>query len=321
MMPGSTLHRVAARICSRKTLERVVEPTIADFQKEFASASATDLLRRTWILLSGYSAILKVIAICAGSISVASDAERRTLTRALTWSLALIAGLTGLLILPPLYGFDDAIRGWYAAATIVPQAVPLAIPIGFAFGLAFGLSGRPAMTTAKVMLLGALTASVLSFGILAWAMPAGNQAFREMAFHELRTNQGTIAKPRKAYNEMTLSELRDEVARLSANGERSRARQYAFRFHFRFSLAAATLALAGFLLAAPVDHRGLRGLAASFACFAYWALIFLGESGSRLGYLTAPLGAWLPNIALIGSALLIASSRLSGPPRAAHGPT
>ena len=38
MMPGRTLHRLAARLCSAKTLERIVEPAIADLQKEYADA-------------------------------------------------------------------------------------------------------------------------------------------------------------------------------------------------------------------------------------------------------------------------------------------
>ena len=36
MIPGRLLHRLAARLCSAQTLERVVEPAIADLQKEYA---------------------------------------------------------------------------------------------------------------------------------------------------------------------------------------------------------------------------------------------------------------------------------------------
>jgi lipopolysaccharide export LptBFGC system permease protein LptF len=71
------------------------------------------------------------------------------------------------------------------------------------------------------------------------------------------------------------------------------------------------LTLVSVLLAAPVNHRGLRSLLAFLACVAYWALIFVGESGNRLGYLSPPLGAWLPNLALGGLAGLIAASRVS----------
>ena len=82
-------------------------------------------------------------------------------------------------------------------------------------------------------------------------------------------------------------------------------------FHLRFSLAAATLALVCVLLAAPVSHRGSRGLVAFAACFAYWMLMFAGDLGSRRGYLTPPLAAWLPNVVLIASAIAIVSSRSS----------
>jgi hypothetical protein len=36
MMPGRTLHRLATLICDAKSLGRVVEPAIADLQKEHA---------------------------------------------------------------------------------------------------------------------------------------------------------------------------------------------------------------------------------------------------------------------------------------------
>ena len=110
---------------------------------------------------------------------------------------------------------------------------------------------------------------------------------------------------------MTLSELRSQEAHFSADGEPRRARQFAFSFHLRFALAAATLALVSVLLAAPVDHRGLRGLFAFTVCFVYWVLMLVGNVGSRRGYLPVPIGAWLPNLALIATAMLIVSSRSS----------
>jgi hypothetical protein len=311
MMPGRTLHRLAARVCSAQTLERVVEPAIAELQKEYAGEGIAS--RRAWVLLAGYAAIVKVMAMCAVSISVPSDDEWRALSGTFVWSVASVIVTAALLILPPLYGFDDAIRGWYAAATLMPQAMALAIPVGVAFGIAFGLCARPTISIAKTILVGAVAASALSFGILAWAIPAGNQAFREITFRELKARgyQGPVTGPRKGYSEMTLSELRGEIARLSVDGDLRPARQFVFRLHLRFALAAATFALASLLLAAPVNHRGLRGLLAFTVCFVYWTLIFAGDLGSRRGYLTPPLGAWLPNIVMIAFAIFIASSRSS----------
>src|SRR5687767_7983268 len=141
MIPGRLLHRLAVRICSTKTLEQIVEPAIADLHKEYHSAAAAHFLRRGRILIAGYCAILKVIAICAVSVAPVHDDERRALRRTVGWSLGMIILIAALLTLPPF--FNHPSWGWYSLTTIAPQAVPLAIPIGIAFGLAFALAARP----------------------------------------------------------------------------------------------------------------------------------------------------------------------------------
>ena len=308
MIPGRALHRLSARVCSAKTLERSVEPAIADLQQEYAGAGG--VAGRVWILLTGYFAILKVIAICVGSVSVETDEERRTLVRTLESCAVMVALILVMLMVPPLIQYSS--MGWRVATTLVPQAMALAVPIGIAFGLAFGLSPRPTMNLAKATLGGALVASAFSFVILAWGVPAAGDAFREITFRELRASgyQSPVTL-QKGYNEMTLSELRSQAAHSAADGEPRRARQIVSSFHFRFSFAAATLALVSVLLAAPLNHRGLRGLLAFAACFVYWVLMFVGELGNRAGYLTPPLGAWLPNLVLLLSAIVIACSRRS----------
>jgi hypothetical protein len=310
MIPGRLLHRLAAHICSERSLGRIVEPAIADLQKEYAAPAAGGAARHLWVLLTGYVAILKVIAMCAVSVPSTGD-ERRAVARTLAWSVTMVLVIAVLLMVPPLHSRPS--MGWKAATTLVPQAMVLAIPIGIAFGLAFGLAATPTMNLAKAALLGAVAASALSLGILVWAMPAGNQAFREMTFRELRAGgyEDPVIGPQKGYNEMALSELRGEIARFTAEGETRLARLYAFRLHLRMALAAATLALVSLLVAARVSHPGLRGLLAFGACFVYWALIFTGEWGTRRGYLTPPIGAWLPNLVLSASAIVIASSRSS----------
>ena len=317
MIPGFTLRRLAAQICCAKTLEHVVEPAIADLQREYAGAGG--LASRVGIVLAGYVAILRVIAICAGSVAVETDEERGTLVRMLEWSATMIAVIALMLMVPPL--FNRPTLGWREATTLVPQAMALAIPIGIAFGLAFGLRAPLTMNLAKATLLGAIAASALSFVILAWGVPAANEAFRDITFRELRARgyEGPAAGLQKGYSEMTLSELRRQAAHFAANGEPGIARLFVFRFHFRFAFAGAALALVSVLLAAPDKHRGFRGVLALAACFVYWVLMIVGEIGSRDGYLPQPIGAWLPNLVLIASAIVIASSaRLDGPAEAEH---
>ena len=135
--------------------------------------------RRAWILIAGYSANLKPIAICALSVSVAATDERRALIATFIWSCLIIVAATGFLLLPPLSIVEGDVSSEYLIQ-LLPQAVPLAIPIGVAFGVAFGMAGWTATRSVKkVILLTAVFASLVSFMTLAWAMPAGNQAYRE----------------------------------------------------------------------------------------------------------------------------------------------
>lgn len=318
MMPGRTLHHLATHICSTKTLERIVEPAIADLQKEYSTPGRAS--RRAWVLLAGYVAVLRVILVCAVNVSTTTSDERQALSRALAWSFGGIASISALLILPPLLNYS--MRRWDAVIALVPQAVPLGIPMGIAIGIAFGLCARPAMNVVKVTVLGAAVASAVSFGILAWVMPVANQTFRDIAIRELADNGYQVtSEPQKGHNEMTLSELSREEASFAAAGETRLPRQFAFTFHMRFALAAATLVLAAVLLAVPFNHRGLRGLVA-FATFCfYWALIYIGEAlavysavAPDIGGTLPPfVGAWLPNIVLGAVAVVFATSRSSRP--------
>jgi hypothetical protein len=309
MMPGRTLHSIAAHLCSKRSLERIVEPAIADFQKEYEAAEFNSAFRRTRVLVIGYLAILEVMLMSVLQPAATIDNERRALWRTLAWSVGWIVAISALLTLPPLVA--HSMQRWDAAMAVVPQALPLAIPMGMAFGIAFGLSARPAMNITRVTLLGGVAASVLSFGVLAWAMPAANQAFREIAFRELTAKgyQGEDSGLQKGHNEMTLSELRRHEASFAADGEPRQARQFAFTFHLRFALAVGTLALASLLLAAPFNHRGLRGLIAVAACLLYWVLLYTGEALAVSGRMLPPVAAaWMPNVVLITSAILIALS-------------
>jgi hypothetical protein len=320
MLPGRTLHRLATHLCSATTLERIVEPAIADLQKEYGDARLCSLLTRVRVLVAGYAGIWEGIAMTALEMS-SVDNDRRAVASALAWSTVMFITVFALLVLLPLYSFQNIPRGWYAATTLAPQALPLAIPIGIAFGIAFGVHARPATSIRKMMLVSALAASVMSFGILAWAMPAGNQAFKELTLQKLWGSgyHGAITEPWVAHNEMNLANLRQQITKFSERGEPRRARFFGFQFHLRFSLAVATLALVSLLLAVPINHRGLRGMFAFAMCLLYGALLFTGEAlavyssvaPSVAGTVPPVIGAWLPNIVLVAFAVVIASSRSS----------
>ncbi len=297
MIPGRALHRLASLICSTKSLERVVEPAIADLQREQGAAA----------LLGSYLAVLKVLGMCALDISDATNDDRRAVKRTLVWAFAFTCAMTMLLVLPPLSSFPE-VSGWVAAMALLPQALPLAIPIGLAFAVAVGVSGRATMNVAKAMVLAMAAASLLSFATLTWGIPAGSQAFRTRVAEVARSNGELVpSNPQKGPNEMTLSELSRDISSFAASGRHQLARRYSWTFHLRFTLAVAVLAVAAFLLAVPVDHRLFRGLIAFVTCFVYWALMYIGEFAIRRDYMTPFAGAWLPNMALAAATILALS--------------
>ena len=314
MIPGRILHRLAAAVCSAKTLERVVEPAIADLQKEHAQAR-TSGAGRVRALIAGYTAILQVIAMCALSVSLATADDKRAIVRTMAWSFAFTIAFTLALMLPPL-SIVDGVGMSISLAALIPQAVPLAVPIGLTFGIALGMAGRTATRgVAEVILLAALLASIVSFGTIGWIMPAGNQAWRESIAQE----KGIKAPLIKGPSEMSFSELDRQSAVAAAAGNTRIADSYAWSFHLRVALSAASVVLAGLLIATAIRSAAARALIALLACFAYWALIFIGEglavyspfAPTLAGTIPPFAGAWLPNLVFVATAIFIASSRSS----------
>jgi lipopolysaccharide export LptBFGC system permease protein LptF len=309
MIPGRLVHRVAALVCSKKSLERVIEPAIADLQREYSHAA--DRGARMTNLARGYVSVFRVIAACALDMSDTTFDDRRAVMRTLAWWFGLTCAIVALLCLPPLWTYPIALKYPSLAITLLPQAAPLAIPVGLAFGIALGVGRAVTLNAGKMILLAAAMASLLSFGILEWALPASNQVFTDFTSQILRSRgyKGPMTGPQKGPNEMRLAELRREIRDAEANGESRRAQRYSLAFYFRFALAGATFTLALFLLTLPANRLLARGLLALGACFSYWMLMYLGELAMVHRYVTPLAGAWLPNAALVAAAMLVLSVR------------
>jgi hypothetical protein len=62
MLPGALLHRIATRYCSPTTCERVIEPLIADFQREWLSADRP--ASRAIARIRGYTSFWQTLLLC-----------------------------------------------------------------------------------------------------------------------------------------------------------------------------------------------------------------------------------------------------------------
>ena len=179
MKPGLRLHAFARRVCSRETLERVIDPLIADLQFEHSQAIRD---RRFWrarqLLLGGYFAFWKALGMQVAAASghgvrawLSSDGH--AIGRTLAFSLALITALTVLLALMPLY----AVRPWRVGDVssvklfvyVIPQAIPLSVVFGLPIGILIGLRGRPQTSRIRWSVMGvALACAAFTFVICAW---------------------------------------------------------------------------------------------------------------------------------------------------------
>ena len=316
MIPGRILHRLAFRFCSDRSRALVIESVIADLQHEWSQAHSA---RRGLVLARGYAAFWFAFVLCGLRGLRAVDMEpddRRAVGRALAWAILLVIVAACALTVPPLIQvpghFPAGYKGFYLVR-LIPQALPLAIPVGLTLGIILGLARRPvSRASAKVILMTAALCSIASLATIGWIMPAANQSFRVA----LSRNLGDSGDPKRGNNELTLGELRREVAIAGNLGEALRVRQLSADFHIRWAIPCATLLLAAFALSLLNRSRSAGRLKLVFiACgvFAGWLLLLaLGQSAIRSG--VPPFaGIWLPNLLLTFCFLLLTFYFHEGP--------
>jgi len=326
-------------VCSRETLERIVDPLIADLQFEHSQAIND---RRFWharrLLLGGYFAFwkalgMRVAAASGHAVRAWLSSDGHAIGRTLALSLVLIATLTVLLALMPLY----AVQPWNAGANpqmtavrragdvssvklfvyVIPQAIPLAIVFGLPIGILCGLRGRQVNgRVAASMLSVAVVIALVTFVVVAWIMPETNQAFRLLVTGREFLQRGD--------NELTLWELR---ARLDDWGTPvAHARSY----YLRWAISFAPIVLGLFSVSLSAIKRRssisvVTSVLASVMCVGSGLLFLLGLQASR-SFASLPVWAslrllpvwatvWLPNLIFAAMALILFVCSNRTPPR------
>ena len=310
--PGDRLRTMAARVCGRETMERLIDPLIADMQTEYMEAVRQDRVWRSrWVRLPGYIAFLKVIALTACKASwIAGDRPTRRVTG---WALSVTIVLTALLEIPALLSLPPPL--WMSDVDraklllyLIPQGLPIAVPIGLMIGILRGWAGRTvSRRSSGAVLLIAFVCSLAMFAMLAWIVPASNQAFRvTLAGHDLL----------KGLHELTLDDLSRQVAlTLPLHEGHHSIRQLATEYHVRWALSCTTFIFALFSLAVILRlpaGRTILGLAACGIYFAYYITVFDGTEPLRVHVDGLPpfAIAWLPNVVLAVTSVALITVRL-----------
>jgi lipopolysaccharide export LptBFGC system permease protein LptF len=304
--PGTWLRRIAAQVCEPRTMERLIDPTLADLQTEYTNAIDSG---RTWesrrIRILGCAALVNAVVVHAafratGILHDLTGADLRVLLRTLGVSTAVVLVGTLVVAAVPFFRFVSLDHPGSGALglLLIPHALPLAIPIGLTFGILWALGTVAASHRSRALVVvAAMVASAVSFTTLGWVGPTANQAFR------VSINGGPLAK---GANELTLREL-DQLLEPGQVGSPADLRALALNYHTRWALAVAPLVLAVFALVLTSRRQCGRLTLALAGCITiggYYAVLYAVRNLGLVAYATA----WIPNAGLL--ALSVALMKL-----------
>jgi hypothetical protein len=324
--PGTRLRAIAERLCRPGTIERLVDPALADLRLEYEDALRHGGIRqRYWVLFRGYLAFFTMAIVhggrrALGFVHTVSDEDRRGLIRTCAVAIAITTLGSLALAAAPLLRIlsSDHPDIGRLAINLIPQTLPLSLPVGLTFGILFGPRLAASSRSRVLILLIAIVWSLASFTTLGWIIPAGNQNFRT----------AIAGRPvAKAPNELTVRELgrsleqkRTEPTSAVRSPDLARLK---LEYHTRWALACAPVVLA--LLAMASTSRRQRGslvraLTGCAAVLGYFALMVVARAYWRDGGLPAFAAAWAPNIGLLTVAVAASGFPVARRPPEAHDP-
>jgi hypothetical protein len=311
MRPGTRLRAWASRFCSPQTMDRLIDPVIADMRHEDA-VGGTGRWERHWVLLCGYAAFWRVVAhlplrCTKRSVRALVTSERLAAGRGVCAAAATMLILTALLVAlqwqPITIGSNQV--AW-TTLLLVPQTLPLTLPIVVLVGVLCGLRGRAPTTSIQgTVLVVGLVGSLLSLGTVRWLMPAADQAFRVAIARDAVFDQGT--------NELAPASLREQALGDRNEGRLNRAGILLFAYHVRWAIIAAAVVFALFGLGIktlrihPLVAAGISAVACSVYIIYFFELGAIRPSVFSDERVAIAL-AWLPNLTMTLASLLFLSS-------------
>jgi hypothetical protein len=301
-------------------MERVIDPLIADLQREHADAVRHGRMWRSrWIQIAGWLTFFKVLAVCAGTHLTTVERwtrdDRKSLIRAAVISAITAVVITVLLVsrsaedLPKVLLHPSPKRLLYLA----PYPFVAGIILGETLGIVLGLGGRLLSRRLVGTAIGAaLICSAIVFIDVGWVAPAANTAYRMTVFGD--------ADPTPGVGEQSLTALSrqiDQFGRDPALAHFGFPLALSFDYHRRVALSFSPLMFTLFALtmAGCFRRRWVLGIAASATFFVYgWLVITVRPWDINLPAFAA---AWLPNatIATLAAVFGILSGRGREAPR------
>jgi lipopolysaccharide export system permease LptF/LptG-like protein len=310
--PGDRLRAIARRIVPAGTLERVIDPLVADLQFEDEQARRSG---RRWararVHVAAYLAFSKTIALYAVGAAASSihqwiAAENFAVGRTLASTAAAIGTLVCFFVALPFTAVlrqVDEHRHAMLLVYLIPQAMPLSIVFGQPLGILIGLRGRyPTRRVRWSVLAMVLATGLLTFVVCAWVIPETNQAFRELV-----VGRGRVLA--RGANELTFQELSARIAVLRRQGTAAEAAPFLLSYHTRLAAPAASILWGIFVLGLTTVARRTATTTAIYvlaaATYFVCAVFVVFASDSPNAWMPLPLAIWLPNIVFALSTLAL----------------
>jgi Lipopolysaccharide export system permease LptF/LptG len=315
--PGAWLRTVASRVYAKDTMDRVIDPIVADIQKEHdAALRAGQRWRASATCARGYINFWKAIGLHAfdaapRTLANAVAADGWALGRTIAYSVMACMGITLLLSADPMVESYARLPRLTPALLLLPQAIVLSIPIALSLAIVWTADRmHGGATRIRRVLATAIAATVLAFFAMAM-LPAANDAWQIAMAEAVPSLE--ITQAAKGMNEMSFSELASAISANEASGSSTRAALLRRAYHMRFALPAATLVLS--LLALSIctltSMRSVRLLALVLSFGAYYMILALTESGPLLARLPAVFSVWSANVLLAAASLFLLRQRTS----------
>jgi lipopolysaccharide export LptBFGC system permease protein LptF len=182
---------------------------------------------------------------------------------------------------------------------LAPQALVIAVPVGLTVGMVVGSRSQVSSRILPVILMFAVFASVVTFAMQGWVVPASNQAYRFAAVQWV---------PMRGAGELNVVELH---SLLNASGDAIRRSaslsdrwDVTNNYYARFSMSCSPIAFALFgVWTATLGRVSRRLLVVTTAC-AYVAL-FLVVDPQQARAFSPFMVAWFPTLSVAVAALLV----------------
>ena len=306
-VPGARLRRFAERTFDRQTLDRVVQPAIADLQHECVGGAA-------FVRARAYVGVWKTFCVCLVGDAVR---DRQGWTRSIAARTVLyLLLLAGLILLPGIgwwRSFADAhgrSTAAAAAAFFLPATLVMALPMAFFLAIALRRSDDgPRLVGLIPATIAAATACavVILCGVM-FFVPYTNQVYREVVFNALSPSIDNAPRVlSKGLPEMNWVELNEHIRYAPSSRQEALARAHR-QLRFAMSASAFVLAMLGLGLTRRWRSRTATAAAALVVLLVYGTFLFLGHEIDGGGYPSA-YSVWAANLAFALAGLRLLRSR------------